>query len=125
MAKKDKLIKSKSIYTIKKQHQKTNNGVIYENDHITIIPNDGIYDDEMALFSESNFKYRISTNSSSKKRHHRGDFIRPEDAESEVWTLENVNNSVNNINITCNISQNFSSRKIFFVKILANHLFFC
>ena len=31
MAKKDKLIKSKSIYTIKKQHQKTNNGVIYEN----------------------------------------------------------------------------------------------
>lgn len=114
MAKKDKLIKSKSIYTIKKQHQKTNNGVIYENDHITIIPNDGIYDDEMALFSESNFKYRISTNSSSKKRHHRGDFIRPEDTESEVWTLENVNNSVNNSNESSIVLKpNYSSLKDF------------
>ena len=75
MAKKDKLIKSKSIYTIKKQHTVTNNGIIYENDHVTIVPNDGLYDDEMALFSESNFKYKIDTTQSSKKRHNRGEFI--------------------------------------------------
>ena len=68
MAKKDRLIKSKSIYTIKKQHALTNDATIYENDHITIIPNDGIYDDEMALFSESNFKYRIRTEKNEKKR---------------------------------------------------------
>ena len=46
MAKKSKLTKSKSIYTIKNKHSVTNNGVIYENDHFTIIPNDGIFDDE-------------------------------------------------------------------------------
>ena len=56
MAKKDKYIKSKSIYTIKNLHAKTNVGDIYENDYVTIIDDDGIYDDEMALFSESNFK---------------------------------------------------------------------
>ena len=43
MAKKDNLIKSKSIYTIKKNHFLTNDATIYENDHITIISNDGIY----------------------------------------------------------------------------------
>jgi hypothetical protein len=59
MAKKDKLIKNKSIYTIKKKHASLTDSIIYENDYITIIPNDGIYDDEMALFSESNFKYLI------------------------------------------------------------------
>ena len=90
MAKKDKLIKSKSIYTIKKQHTVTNNGIIYENDHVTIIPNDGIYDDEMALFSESNFKYKIDTTQSSKKRHNRGEFIKPEGGSGEAWTLNTL-----------------------------------
>ena len=90
MAKKDKLIKSKSIYTIKKQHTVTNNGIIYENDHVTIIPNDGIYDDEMALFSESNFKYKIDTTQSSKKRHNRGEFIKPEGGSGETWTLSTL-----------------------------------
>lgn len=90
MAKKDKLIKSKSIYTIKKQHAVTNNGTIYENDHVTIVQNDGIYDDEMALFSESNFKYKINNTHSSKKRHNRGEFIKHEGPSAETWTLSTL-----------------------------------
>lgn len=90
MAKKDKLVKSKSIYTIKKEHAKSTNGIIYENDHITIIPNDGIYDDGMALFSESNFKYIIDSNKSSKKRHNRGEYIKPENSDEETWTLGTI-----------------------------------
>ena len=93
MAKKNKLVKSKSIYTIKKQHSVTNNSVIYENDHVTIVPNDGIYDDEMVLFSDSNFKYRVNTTQSSKKRHNRGEYIKPEGSDSEVWTLDTISGS--------------------------------
>lgn len=91
MAKKNNLIKSKSIYTIKNKHSITNDGVIFENDHITIVPNDGIYDEEMALFSESNFKYRIDTTKSSKKRHSRGNFLKPNSTDSgDTWTLEAI-----------------------------------
>lgn len=92
MAKKSKLTKSKSIYTIKNKHCVTNNGVIYENDHFTIIPNDGIYDEEdgVAIFSESNFKYKVDTNNNSKKRHVRGDFVKNENNNSDEWTLETL-----------------------------------
>ena len=89
MAKKDKLTKSRSFYSLKKRHSKTNGGVIYENDHITMVPNDGLYDDDMVLYSDSNFKYRIDTKSNSKKRHVRGEFVKNENNE-EVWTLENI-----------------------------------
>lgn len=89
MAKKDKLIKSKSIYTIKNRHSKTNNGVIYENDHITIIPNDGIYNDEATLFSESNFKFKVRSDKTNKKKHVRGAFVKTLSGD-ESWTLDNL-----------------------------------
>lgn len=114
MAKKDKLIKSKSIYTIKKQHTVTNNGIIYENDHVTIVPNDGIYDDEMALFSESNFKYKINTTQSSKKRHNRGEFIKPEGDSGETWTLGTLSAAtVPTEESTIVLKPNYSSLKDF------------
>ena len=114
MAKKDKLIKSKSIYTIKKQHTVTNNGIIYENDHVTIVPNDGIYDDEMALFSESNFKYKINTTQSSKKRHNRGEFIKPEGDTGETWTLGTLSAAtVPTEESTIVLKPNYSSLKDF------------
>ena len=114
MAKKDKLIKSKSIYTIKKQHTVTNNGIIYENDHVTIVPNDGIYDDEMALFSESNFKYKINTTQSSKKRHNRGEFIKPEGDSGETWTLNTLSAAtVPTEESTIVIKPNYNSLKDF------------
>lgn len=114
MAKKDKLIKSKSIYTIKKQHTVTNNGIIYENDHVTIVPNDGIYDDEMALFSESNFKYKIDTTKSSKKRHNRGEFIKPEGGSGDAWTLNTLSAAtVPTEESTIVLKPNYSSLKDF------------
>lgn len=114
MAKKDKLIKSKSIYTIKKQHTVTNDGIIYENDHVTIVPNDGIYDDEMALFSESNFKYKINTTQSSKKRHNRGEFIKPEGDTGETWTLGTLSAAtVPTEESTIVLKPNYSSLKDF------------
>ena len=97
MAKKGKLTKSKSIYTLKKQHSAVNGGIIYENDHFTIIPNDGIYDSDngTTLFSESNFKYCVKTNLNNKKKHVRGEFLENSSDNNDVWTLENIGEHTN------------------------------
>ena len=92
MAKKNRLTKSKTLYTIKKRHSTTNNGIIYENDHVTIVPNDGLYDDGMALFSDSNFLYRVDSPKSNKKRHVRGEYIKPEETRI-YWTLNDLNSN--------------------------------
>ncbi len=113
MAKKDRLIKSKSIYTIKKQHALTNDATIYENDHITIIPNDGIYDDEMALFSESNFKYRIRTEKNEKKRHVRGEYVKPNGKEDDFWTLEDLSATTETEESKIVLKPNYTSLKDF------------
>lgn len=113
MAKKDRLIKSKSIYTIKKQHALTNDATIYENDHITIIPNDGIYDDEMALFSESNFKYRIRTEKNEKKRHVRGEYVKPDGKEDDFWTLEDLSGTTETEESKIVLKPNYTSLKDF------------
>lgn len=113
MAKKDRLIKSKSIYTIRKQHALTNDATIYENDHITIIPNDGIYDDEMALFSESNFKYRIRTEKNEKKRHVRGEYVKPDGKEDDFWTLGDLSATTETEESKIVLKPNYTSLKDF------------
>lgn len=112
MAKKDKLIKSKSIYTIKKKHAVTTDSIIYENDYVTIVPNDGIYDDEMALFSDSNFKYRIDTQTNEKKRHVRGDYLKPNN-EQEFWTLADISGTTESEESRIVNKPNYSSLKDF------------
>ena len=112
MAKKDRLIKSKSIYTIKKKHAVTTDSIIYENDYVTIVPNDGIYDDEMALFSDSNFKYRIDTQTNEKKRHVRGDYLKPNDKQ-EFWTLADISGTTESEESRIVNKPNYSSLKDF------------
>ena len=90
MSRKDKLIKSKSIYTVRSKHTTTVNGTIYENDNVTIIPNDGIFNEDMPLFSESNFKFRIGTGNSGRKKHSRGGWISVDGSDNNVWTLNNL-----------------------------------
>lgn len=110
MVKKNNYTKSKSIYTIKNVHAKTKAGTVYENDYVTIINNDGIYD-EMPLFSESNFKYKIGTNGNEKKRHVRTDFVKPENGE--YWTKDNIENNTNNEESNIIFKTNYSSLKDF------------
>lgn len=85
-----KYIKSKSLYTIKELHAKTSGGTIFENDHVTIIPNDGLYNETMPLFSDSNFLYKISSNDDSKKKHVNSTWIKPENSENNYWTMNDV-----------------------------------
>ena len=117
MAKKNKLTKSKSIYTIKNRHSVTNGGIIYENDHFTIIPNDGIFDEDgdATIFSESNFKYRVNSNNNSKKRHVRGEYVKKDnDSDTDVWTLESIGEYTSTANDSKIILKpNYSSLKDF------------
>lgn len=113
MSRKDKLIKSKSIYTIRSKHTSLVNGTIYENDHVTIIPNDGVYDEDMPLFSESNFKFRIGLGNGERKRHSRGGWISVDGSENNVWTLENLPISAKTDNGKITIKPNYSSLKDF------------
>ena len=92
MAKKDR-IKSKSIYTIRRKHQSVVSGTVYEHDHITILPTDGIYDDEIAFYPESNFKYKVGDNTNEKKRHTRGGWEKPGDGETTWWTKNDIDSS--------------------------------
>lgn len=115
MAKKNKLTKSKSLYTIKNRHSLTNNGVIYENDHFTIIPNDGLFDDNEGsiIFSESNFKYKISLENNGKKRHVRRGFVKNDD-DSIIWTLDKLSaNTSTSKESKIVLKPNYSSLKDF------------
>lgn len=87
---KGEYIKSKAIYTIKDLHAKTSGGTIYEHDHITIIPNDGIYDEDIPLFSESNFKYRIREEENNRKKHVNSSWVKPDGGNDNYWTIDST-----------------------------------
>ncbi len=83
--KKDILKKSKSFYSLKSIHSKNSKGTIYENDYVTIVNNDDIYNEDIPLFSDSIFKFRIATSENNKKRHARSNWVKP-DSGKEFWT---------------------------------------
>ena len=88
MAKKSNLIKSKTLYSVKNKHSVSNNGIIYENDLVTIIPSTTEFDDEVTLFPNSNFKYRVRSEENNKKKHVRGEFIANDNGE--WWQLSDL-----------------------------------
>lgn len=65
-------------------------GSIFENDYVTIIKDDGIFNNEIPLFSDSNFKFRIGGSYKGKKKHTRGGFTQVDSGNGNVWTLENL-----------------------------------
>lgn len=106
-----KYYKDKSLYTIKNVHTKTNKGTIYENDYVTIIQNDGIYD-EIPLFSESNFKFKISENNNNKKRHVKSNWILNDKGDS-IWTKNDVKNNIISDESKIVLKPNYTSLKDF------------
>lgn len=63
-----KLRKQHADYTLlKNKHQLATNGDIYDSDYFTTIQGDGFLGDQMEIFSESNFKFSVSTRENSKK----------------------------------------------------------
>ena len=106
-----KLIKDKSLYSIKNVHTKTSKGTIYENDYVTIVKDDGIFD-ETPLFSNSIFKYKIRLDNNEKKRHTKNDWVLTESG-SEIWTKDKINNEIVNEDSKIVLKPNYSSLKDF------------
>ena len=108
MSRKDNLVKSKSIYTLRTKHMTVPSGAIFENDYVTIIKDDGIFNDEIPLFSDSNFKFKIGGSYNGKKKHTRGGFTQVDNGNGNVWTLENLpevkKSTDGDIELKCNYS---------------------
>ena len=85
MARRDQYIISKTDFVLRDKHAVTNIGTIYENDHMTIVPDDGMYDTDRAMFSDSNFKFRVRTDANNKKKHFAGNWVETDDGE-EYWS---------------------------------------
>lgn len=113
MARRDQYIKSNTDFVLRKRHAVTNAGTIYENDHMTIVPDDDIFDEEQALFSDSNFKFRVRTDVNGKKKHFGGNWVGPEDSEGEYWTGENSSSSTITSETKIELKPNYSSIKDF------------
>ena len=113
MSRKDNLIKSKSIYTLRSKHTSVLNGTIYENDHVTIIRDDDIYDEDIPLFSESNFKFRIGRGNGERRKHSRGGWLEVDGTDGTIWTLNNLPISQQTSDTKIVLKPNYSSIKDF------------
>ena len=105
-----KLIKEKSLYTIKNIHTKSNVGDIYEHDYVTINRHDDIYDD-VPMFSESNFKFKIKTEKNGKKRHVKNSWIM--NGSSETWTKNDISTTALSEESKIVLKPNYNSLKDF------------
>ena len=112
MARRDQYIISKTDFVLRNRHALTTKGVIYENDHMTIVPNDGLFDEGRAVFSDSNFKFRIRTDTNEKKRHFAGNWVKSDDG-GEYWSEEDCSGSVVTTESRVVLNPNYSSIKDF------------
>ena len=106
--------KNKSLYTTKTFHKKIGDSVIYENDILTIIPNDGLFNDEMSLYSDSNFKYQIRIDDNSKKKHVKSSWVSPNSGSTDnIWTLNNIASETHSEESKIVTKPNYSSLRDF------------
>lgn len=110
--KKDILKKSKSFYSLKSIHSKNSKGTIYENDYVTIVNNDDIYNEDIPLFSDSIFKFRIATSENNKKRHARSNWVL-NNKGNDVWTREHVSGKTITDESKIVLKPNYNSLKDF------------
>lgn len=113
MARRDQYIKSKSDFVLRKKHAVTTKGVIYENDHMTIVPDDDIFDADRSLYSDSNFKFRTRVERNEKKKHFGGNWVGPDGGEDEYWTEGSCSGSIVTDETRIVIKPNYSSIKDF------------
>ena len=83
--------KVKSDYTVlRRKARQASKGDIYENNLMTITPFEAIMPEgQNIVYSDSNFKFSVRTDTNLKKRHSKSDWVRNSSGETE-WTLEDV-----------------------------------
>lgn len=76
---------------------------------MTIVPEDGVYDENRVLFSDSNFKFRVRTDANNKKRHFSGKWIKPDDSDEETWTYGDCSATVTTTETKIRLNPDYSS----------------
>ena len=106
--------KVKSDYTfLRKKHQTTDKGDIFENDIMTITPLDSLFGDgQEILYSDSNFKFSTRTDIDLKRKYNRNTWLKTPDG-SEVWTLEDLNEAPISDESKIRIKPNYNSIRDF------------
>lgn len=85
----NRYIKSVSNYTLRKKHQITSKGTIYERDWMTISESDGYAPDSIPVYGESNFKFVLNSGVSRKRKRSRGNWVQNDACAGspDVWTI--------------------------------------
>ena len=115
MARRNQYIKSKADYVLRKHHMFTTDGVIYENDKFTIMPEDNPYDDgHIISFSDSNFKFKKNLVPLVQKKIHTGKWISPDnDGVSDYWTAEDCASGVTTTEYKIVLNPDYTTLKSF------------
>lgn len=96
-------IKSYSNYVIKKRHQLTNDGTIYERDITTIGGLNQFAKGQTPIYQSGNFIITVNNDSSYVKDYSNNNWLKNSSSSDEVWTLTNVSGDTNNSNKTFDV----------------------
>lgn len=83
-------IKSHSNYVIKKHHQLTNDGTIYERDITTIGGLNQFAKGQTPIYQSGNFIITVNNESSFVKDYSSNNWVKNSNSQDEVWTLTNL-----------------------------------
>ena len=109
-------IKSKSYYTLRKKHKSLTDGVIYENDLMTLSPMDSLFSEEEYVLQDSNFKFSVRTGTNLQQKHKRGNWIENGICSGEmetVWTMECMGSGTTSDEGRIVLKPNYNSLKQF------------
>lgn len=114
MGRKNQYIKSKTDYVLRKRHMLTNEGIIYENDKFTIMPEDNPYNDgSIITFSDSNFKFRKNLIPLVQKKIKQGNWIPPTSGFSDYWTADDCVSGISTSEYKIILNQNCNTLRTF------------
>ena len=96
-------IKSHSNYVIKKHHQLTNDGTIYERDITTIGGLNQFAKGQTPIYQSGNFIITVNNDSSFVKDYSNNRWVKNSSSQDEIWTLTNVSGITTNENDTVEV----------------------
>lgn len=96
-------IKSHSNYVIKKNHQLTNDGTIYERDITTIGGLNQFAKGQIPIYQSGNFIITVNNDSSFVKDYSSNLWEKNSNSQDEIWTLKNVSGITSDENNTVDV----------------------
>ena len=96
-------IKSHSNYVIKKHHQLTNDGTIYERDITTIGGLNQFAKGQTPIYQSGNFIITVNNDSSFVKDYSNNRWVKNSNSQDEVWTLTNISGVTSDENDTLDV----------------------